>query len=179
MATAIKENLFSHRKPITWFLVADGETAQVYVRSRDEIKIPMQGNAKHHHYAQEAEPRMIPVPDMHWTAESLAGFEAGNHQLGRVFESGNAARHSVAPHMDIHEELKLRFMHTVAEQVRTAYTNKSFDYIVLIAPPRLLGELKKNLEPHILGRVLAELPKELTGCNGGELLGHIENLQGM
>ncbi len=159
-----------HRKPpVVWFLVADGGSAQVYVRERREAVIPLPGNAKHHHYEERMERELVPVREAYWEAEMINDYEYGNDRLGRVFESANPARHINTPHLDIHEDLKFRFMHTLAIQLNKAQQQRAFDSLVLIAPPKLLGELKKHLDSQVLDLVIAELPKDLVRYKGHDL----------
>jgi hypothetical protein len=166
-----------HRNPVTWwFLVADGAGAQVYVRERVKARIPMGRRTKHRHYEEKVEPELVPVSGMRWEAQSPEEYQIGNNLLGRVFESVGPARHMGEPHVDIREDLKLRFMRTIASQLHVAAQQKSFDQLVLIAPPKLLGELKKQLDESVLSHVVAELPKEMTRYTGLELAEKLEEI---
>ncbi len=160
------------RNPITWFLVADGTRARTYVRKRVKVRIPM----KHQHYEERVEKDLAAVPGMAWEAESPSEYEFSNDTRGRIFESAVPMRHAAEPHVDIREDLKLRFMGTLADKLLAAEQRKSFDRLVLIAPPKLLGELKKQLDQRVLSRVVAELPKEMTVYSGRELAGRLEGI---
>lgn len=165
-----------HKTPVTWFLVADGAGAQVYVRQRIKARIPMGGNTKHRHYEEKVERELVPVSGMRWEAKSPEEYQIGNDLLGRVFESVGAARHMGEPHVDIREDLKLRFMRTIASQLQVACQQKSFDRLVLIAPPKLLGKLKRQLDENVRAHVVAELPKELTRYQGRALAAQLEKV---
>lgn len=157
------------RPPVTWFLVADGARAQVYTRQHITARIPLAGNSRHRHYEERHEQELVPVTGMRWEAPSPNDYELGNDLLGRVFESASPTRHMASPHVDIREDLKLRFMRTIASQLTVAKQHRQFDRLVLIAPPKLLGELKRQLSPAVLDHVVAELPKELTRYEARDL----------
>lgn len=164
------------RSPITWFLVADGARAQVYTRERVKIRIPMSGNTGHRHYEEKIEEELTAVEGMQWEAPVPEDYQMGNNLLGRVFESMTTARHMSGPSVDIRDDLKLRFMHTIANQLQAACQRKLFDRLVLIAPAKLLGELKKQLDENVLDRVVAELPKDLTHYEGRKLVTQLEEI---
>ncbi len=44
---------------------------------------------------------------------------------------------------------------------RHAHANR-FEKLVIIAPPKILGNLRKAFHAEVAGRVAAEIPKELT-----------------
>ncbi len=160
------------KNPVTWFLVADGAGAQVYVRRRIKTRIP-KGNR---HYEEKYEEELVPVAGMTWRAHSSEEYEMGGDVLGRVFQSVGSAHHMIEPKTDIRKELKLRFMRSIAETLQEAHRKKSFHRLVLIAPPKLLGELKKQLDGSILALVVAELPKEVTHFSGQRLAAQLEEI---
>lgn len=164
------------KKPVTWFLVADGTRAKVYVRQRAKVRIPMGARTKNPHFDERTQPELQLVPGMTWKAESPADYDFSNKTLGRVNESAIPARHMAEPRVDIREDLKLRFMRMVAEELEAAQKRKAFDRLVLIAPPKLLGELKKQMKKKLTQMVVAELPKEVTHSNSRELAKQLEEV---
>ncbi len=164
-----------NKTPVTWILVADGKQAQIYAREMREKRIPIGGGAKHRHYDESFVQDLVEVPDMAWQAESPTIYEAGRDRLGRVFESGNSAHHMSEPRMGIHEEIKQHFMKMIADRLNEARAKKMFDRLVLVAPARMLGELKDHLDKTVLKAVAAELPKDLTRCDNGTLLHHLQD----
>jgi protein required for attachment to host cells len=67
-------------------------------------------------------------------------------------------------------------MRKIASQINIAYQNKSFERLALVAPPKLLGELKKQLDESVLKSVVAELPKDITHYQGRDLAVHLSQL---
>ena len=49
-----------------------------------------------------------------------------------------------------------------ADQLRMRALAGDFDALVIIAPPKTLGELRKHLHTEVEKRIVMELPKEMT-----------------
>ena len=87
--------------------------------------------------------------------------EQGTDRPGRASASVGAAR-SAMDEADWHHIAKERFAGELAEALyRHARANR-FEKLVIIAPPKVLGELRKAFHPEVAGRIAAELSKELT-----------------
>lgn len=158
------------RKPfVTWIVVADGRRAHIYRRHREEKYIPMPGVGRHHHYEHQYATVLVSVLPKSWEAESFQDYDFGRDQLGRVFESASPTRHMVAPRIDVQEEIKLNFMRTIAGRLQQEYDRKVFEKLVLVAPPKMLGTLKRCLTPALLECIVAELGKDLTHYPRNEL----------
>jgi len=170
------KRVFLHKSPLTWFLVADGKQAQVYTRHRARNIMPLNGKKRFRHYEEYSEAELVPVPGTSWKAEALEDFEFGKDKLGRAFESASPTRHMTSPRHDIHEEIKCRFMKTIAEHLKNAEKRKQFDRLVVIAPPKMLGEFKKHLDKPVLERIAAELPKELSRFSNHDLTRHLKEM---
>jgi len=64
--------------------------------------------------------------------------------------------------VDWHHMAKERFAGELAEALyRHAHANR-FEKLIVIAPPKVLGNLRKAFHAEVAGRVVAEIPKELT-----------------
>ena len=87
--------------------------------------------------------------------------EQGTDRPGRSNASVGVAR-SAMEETDWHEIAEERFAGELAEVLyRHAHANL-FEKLVIIAPPNVLGNLRKVLHPQVTARVAAEIPKELT-----------------
>ena len=157
------------KHPMTWILVADGKQAQVYVRARVERQMPPP-------FEQNISHEPVPVMGMRWEAESVNQYQLGRDATGMVFSSSGSARHMAEPHIDAHEEVKHHFALTIAKALGEARAKKQFEHLVLVAPPKMLGDIRKHLDQHVLATVVAELPKELTHVDGETLLDHLQHL---
>lgn len=163
------------RPPVTWILVADGGQAQVFVRSCVEKLIPLAGGTKHDHFEEKVVREPAPVPGMRWFAESPEQYQVGRNATGMVFVSKSKARHMSEPRIDARKEVKQHFAAFIAEQIDAARAKERFDRLVLVAPPRMLGEIKSLLAPATMKKVIAEMPKDLTHYEGEELLQHLKD----
>jgi protein required for attachment to host cells len=63
---------------------------------------------------------------------------------------------------DYHKDEENRFAAHLADQLRMRALAHDFEALIIIAPPRTLGELRKNLHPEVEKRVIMELAKEMT-----------------
>ena len=87
--------------------------------------------------------------------------EQGTDRPGRSNASVGVAR-SAMEETDWHDIAEERFAGELADALyRHAHANL-FDKLVIIAPPKILGNLRKAFHPEVAERVAAEIPKELT-----------------
>ncbi len=63
---------------------------------------------------------------------------------------------------DYHKDEENRFAADLAEQLRIRALAHDFDALIIIAPPRTLSEIRKNLHVEVEKRVIMELAKEMT-----------------
>lgn len=97
-----------------------------------------------------------------WEAPALADHELKSGAPGRVFSSrGGSARRSAYDEGDFHEQAEAEFAKGVAEFVNEQLLEDLTREIVLVAPPRTLGVLRKCLRRDVSDRVIAEIPKDL------------------
>jgi protein required for attachment to host cells len=101
-----------------------------------------------------------------------------SHDLGldhpaRVKESANAARHAVEPRRDLHAAAKEDFVKLVAEALDAEHGRGQFDSLVLVAPPRVLTELKQYLSKPMAKLVVDGLQKDLTKVSDHDLAQHL------
>jgi len=126
--------------------------------------------------AHTAKPRheMTAIPAMNFVAEPLSDFNVGHDKRGS-FIGGNSAHNTAEPHLDIRDEVKHDLMATVAEKLNLACTKKAFDKLILVAPPRILNELKKHLHPDTARCVISEVAKDYSHDQNEALLAHLQN----
>jgi protein required for attachment to host cells len=56
-----------------------------------------------------------------------------------------------------------RWAHAAAEAVNKRVLANDFDHLVVVAPPKTLGEIRKKLHKEAERRLVCEIPKEMTG----------------
>ncbi|PSJ55687.1 host attachment protein [Kumtagia ephedrae] len=87
--------------------------------------------------------------------------EQGSDKPGR-FNDGPSPHRSAAEDTDWHRMAKERFADEIAEKLYKAAHRGDFNEVILIAPPFVLGELRKKLHKEVETMVVAEYPKTLT-----------------
>jgi protein required for attachment to host cells len=83
---------------------------------------------------------------------------------------GSGARHissSVNPGHLLTEDAHLA---AVADWLNQQAISGQIKHLVVVAPPRALGELRRHYDKHLVGIVRGEIHKELIGRSGAELL---------
>ncbi len=82
---------------------------------------------------------------------------------GRGFRSaGSAARHAFEPPHDVQKMQKHAFVRRLADVLDSDRADGAFERLVLVAPPRTLGELRSLLSPRVSEAVACEVAKDLT-----------------
>lgn len=83
-------------------------------------------------------------------------------QPGRAFASVGEARAAYAE-ADFHQLGEERFAAELAEMLKERALRNDFESLVVVAPPKTLGELRKRYDKEVGKRIVAEIPKDLTG----------------
>lgn len=142
------------RKTITWIVVADHQRARVLMNGG-----PGRG--------------LRPVSGMDLQTHLKAGRDIAADRPGRSFESRGVARHAVQPRVDPHRQAAERFVERVAKALTAASENGDYDRLVLIAPPRALGEFRKLLPASVKGKLIGEVSEDLTKAPTKALSRHV------
>lgn len=87
--------------------------------------------------------------------------DQGTDAPGRAFGTGGAPR-SAVDNADWHELEKEHFAREIAQRINTAAESGELSEIVIIVPPRVLGELRQELSAKAKSKVKGELDKDLT-----------------
>lgn len=64
---------------------------------------------------------------------------------------------------DFHQLEEDRFAAETAEMLKRRALNNEFESLVVVAPPKTLGELRKHYHKEVEKRLLGEVAKDLTG----------------
>jgi len=87
---------------------------------------------------------------------------------GRAFSSVGDGR-SAFSEADFHQQEEDRFAAETAEMLNARALNDDFAALVVVAPPRALGELRKHYHKEVERRLVAEVPKDLVNMPVGEI----------
>jgi len=123
-----------------WVVVADGEKA-LFLRNQGDNKFP----------------NLEVVQEME--QDNPATREQGTDKPGRY---GNEGPRGAIAETDWHRLNKERFAVDIADRLYKLAHRGAFDAVVLIAPPRVLGEMRQKLHKEVGEKVQAEIPKTLT-----------------
>lgn len=96
-------------------------------------------------------------PDHHEQASDLAGGAMGTRTSGAQWGAGNMDE------VDFHQLEEDRFAAETAELLRKRALNNDFESLIIVAPPRTLGELRKHYHKEVSERIAGEIDKDLTG----------------
>ena len=141
----------------TWILIADGARARV---------VQYDGPGK----------GLSAAMDHDFAAPHAPSRDFGADKPGRSQGGGVGARHAVEPKVDWHTYEKHLFAAQMAEALEQAHSQRAFDDLVLVAPPKTLGDLRKALDGKLKGHITGELGKDLTHLTIHELGDHLEGV---
>lgn len=86
--------------------------------------------------------------------------EIGTDRPGRKHGSDGVSRSAIAE-TDQHQRGERQFAGRVADTLYQMGHANEFQTLVLVAPPKMLGDLRAQLHPEVAQRVIAEVPKDL------------------
>lgn len=105
-------------------------------------------------------------PDFHlirkWEQEVPADHELRSAGPGHAFSSNDrGSRRSAYDETDCHEQAKLEFTSSIARFLNDQVQLGSIEELIIVAPPRALGILRRKLRREVAGLVTAEIDSDL------------------
>jgi protein required for attachment to host cells len=82
---------------------------------------------------------------------------------GRTFDASGGAGRSAYQEVDFHQLEEERFAAETAELLKKRALRNDFDSLIIVAPPKTLGELRKHYHKEVEKRLAGEIAKDLTG----------------
>ncbi len=153
------------RKLKTWFVVADG--ARALILKQDGANGRLERVDELEEALARRRARKL-VSDKPGRALESVGFQRYGAAPARMM-----MRHALAPRTDPHRLEKERFIDGLARRIDAACANDEFDRLVVAAPAKALGDLRRALGEGARERLVKELPKDLTKVPAAELAGHL------
>jgi protein required for attachment to host cells len=92
---------------------------------------------------------------------------------GRSHDRMGPGRHAMEPPSDPHREEKRRFADELAGRLNAAALKQRYDRLILVAPPKTLGDLRQALGKEAAAKLDGELAKDLTKVADHDLPGHL------
>lgn len=141
------------KKKKTWVLIADGARARIFVKRHNKLDNAM---------------------GQDFVGENLKESKLGTSKPGRSYESSNPTRHAYQPHTDWHQYQKQLFAKELCDIIEKANENADFDELIIISPPKTLGDIRGYLGKQIHSKITAEIPKDITKLNEHELVSYLD-----
>ena len=109
-----------------------------------------------------------------WTLHETLNGDGSGHpdqtaNLGRKASEHKGALHAHGESKP-KETKERRFAHTLAHVLERGHVTKAFSRLVLVAPPKLLGDLRENLSRGLQSAVVAEVHKDYSHSGVAELM---------
>lgn len=133
-------------------LVADGRKSLFFRNDGDAASPNLSVVGKETH----------PNPAHHEQASDLAGRASGT-------------RGSDMEEVDFHQQEEDRFAAETAGMLKERVLRHEFETLVVVAPPRTLGELRKHYHVEVERRIVAELPRDLVNMPVAEIEEILQN----
>lgn len=141
-----------HRK-ITWVAVADGGKAMIFANE-----------------GSDAAPALTVLSKAEFDNPSTR--EQGADRPGRRPDTGPGQR-SAMEATDWHELGEEEFVRAFAERLNRAASAGRFERLVLAVPPKVLGQLRRDLSEVASRCIAAEIGNDLTRLPVGEIERHL------
>lgn len=141
----------------TWIVVADAARAKIYCQPRAGA-------------ALEA------ALDHDFVGDRNKPSSTGDERPGRVHERHGTGRHGMEPTSDPRELAQREFAQDLAAELSRADDDGALDHLVLVAPPKMLGDLRSSLDGRLRDKVIGELDKDLAKLKIHELPGHLSDI---
>jgi len=142
----------------TWIVIADGMHARIF--QQDRRGAPLMPALDH---------EMID-PAAHSFSRDLK-----SDAPGRTFD-GAGGRHAMEPRTDPKTHEKQIFARRVAALVNEAASRRTFDQLVLVAPPKTLGELRTQLGDLAKKLIIGEIDRDLVKTPTPDLPKHLSDV---
>lgn len=81
---------------------------------------------------------------------------------GRAPSASSGAGYSSYEEVDFHQLEEERFAAETAEMLRMRALRNEFESLIIVAPPKTLGELRKHYHKEVEKRLVGEVAKDLT-----------------
>ena len=141
----------------TYVLIADGARARLFV-------------------VEEGTADLKPALGQEFIGTNLPSREIGSDRPGRSFDSAGFGRHAMEPPTDPHRHAERVFAQEVAAVLEDARRRNEFQHLVVVAPPKALGDLRAGFSDALRDRVTAELHKDLTKIPIHDLPSHLAGI---
>lgn len=100
-----------------------------------------------------------------------------NKSVGRTFSSSQTGlRHKYEPPMNMRRRKERNFINHLCKWLDQAARKDAFDSLILVAPPRTLGELREIMPSSLQKKVVLEINKDMTKMPAVALKKELEDI---
>jgi protein required for attachment to host cells len=141
----------------TWILIADASRARILKNDGPGLGLDA-------------------VEDMVFEGENRRVQDILADKPGRSFDSAGGGRHAMEYKSDAKHEDERAFADLLVSVLQEAQGRKHYDQLILIAPPKMLGDLRAALPEALKAVTCAEINKDLTQIPNGEMADHLKDV---
>ncbi|WP_445192867.1 host attachment family protein [Sphingomonas sp. Tas61C01] len=131
-------------------LVADGRKA-LFFRNEGDAEFP---NLQVEHAVEHPNPA-----DRDQKTDAAGGASSTQSGAGGQFAGSRGSMDET----DYHQQEEDRFAAETAEMLKRRALANEYESLIIVAPPKTLGELRKHYHKEVSNRLAGELAKDLTG----------------
>ncbi len=102
-----------------------------------------------------------------------ATHEQGSDRPGRVSKAMDSGQRSAVEPVDWHHIEEHRFAGMVASAMEKIVRDRKVPALVVVAPPKTLGDLRGAFHSDVRSRIIAEINKDLTRHPVGDIESHL------
>lgn len=136
-----------------WVVVADGARALLLENVGDRLYPDLRTKETYRHDAPSSR-------------------EIGTDRPGRAFSSAGGRR-SAVEQTDLHDREEQRFLARLAERLDRAIQADEVRSLILVAPPRALGVLRREFSQHVRKALRIEIEKDLVKMPVDDISRHL------
>ena len=141
----------------TWVLIADGARARIL-----ENDGPSHG--------------LTALEGLVFHGDHSATHDLVSDREGRSFSSHGPRRSAIDARSDPHRDLKTKFAHQLADVLAQGLEQNSYDRLIIVAPPVMLGDLRSAISDRVRAKIVGEVAHGLTKIPNGEVAEHLKDV---
>ena len=116
---------------------------------------------------------LVELRDLDLKQDHLVAQDLVSDRSGRTFDSNGPSKHAVDPSSDQERLEEKKFAGKVVAQLEAGLTENSFDRLILVAAPTMLGDIREKLSTHASDCITADVPKNLNHFSNAELTAYL------
>ncbi|HEY0115786.1 MAG TPA: host attachment family protein [Allosphingosinicella sp.] len=146
-----------------YVLVADGRKLLFFRNEGDSDYPKLEVEVEREEHNPDARDQGTDEP-----GRTFSGAHGGDPRSGGLGATVGAAR-SAYSETDFHQLQEDRFAHEAADMLKQKALANEYDRLIVVAPPKTLGEMRKHYHKEVESRIAGELAKDLTNMPVDEI----------